>query len=267
MGRIIVASPTASQRRDLRVALERDSHEVIEACTTACVIDEIRNERSDVLILDSDAVEGDVYPLCRAVRSQSDAGIIVLIRDGMEHVRIDALNAGADDYLPQRFVTAELLARVRAVMRRLRGNSPADEHVRLPDRAINLQSHKIHGPGDKVSHLTPKECLVLEHLISRMNHPVTNRELALTLWSRADGGDFEYVRTVISDLRRKIEPNPTRPQYLVTQRSVGYRFTLPASAPAARQCRTDSRAMAQSEGALVAPDSVRSSYATDSRIL
>jgi len=262
MGRILVASPAASQRRDLRAALEREGHSVTEAFSSAQAIEEIRIEHSDVVILDSDAGTGDVYAACRAIRSQTDAGIIVLIRDGMEQVRIDVLNAGADDYLPERFVFAELLARVRAVMRRLRGINPADEQVRLEDRAINLRSHKIRGPGDRVSHLTPKERLVLEHLLSRVNHPVTNRELAQAVWSRTDSGDFEYVRIVISDLRRKLEPNPGRPQYLVTQRSVGYRFMLPAAAPAGPRDRSDTRATVPSADTAAGRDSVRSSFVT-----
>lgn len=266
MGRIIVASPAASQRRDLRAALEREGHSVTEACGSAHAIEEIGNEHCDVVILDSAAGTGDVYAACREVRAQTDAGIIVLVRDGMDQVRIDVLNAGADDYLPERFVIAELLARVRAVMRRLRGSYPADLQVRLGDRAINLRSHKIQGPGDRVSHLTPKEHLVLEHLLSRVNHPVTNRELAHAVWSRGDSGDFEYVRIVISDLRRKLEPNPGCPQYLVTQRGVGYRFMVPASAPADSRGKSDSRARVPSAGTAAGRDLARSSFAADSQI-
>ena len=227
MASILVAGVNASNRRDFRAGLEREGHLVVELTHPGGAPAALRQTPCDLLILDLAADASDVYSLCRTIRSGSDAGIIVMIRNGSEHARVDALNAGADDYLEEPFVPAELLARVRAVVRRLRAAKPAGDLVMLHDRAINLHSHKVEGPGDRVSHLTPKERLVLEHLIARANQPVSNLELSQAVWQRGGSGDFEYVRIVISDLRRKIEPTPGRPQYLVTQRAVGYTFTLP----------------------------------------
>jgi two-component system KDP operon response regulator KdpE len=227
MAKILIAGTNASNRRDFRASLEREGHCVLEAAHPDSAAEALRQNPCNLLVLDLAANASDVYSLCRAIRSHSEVGIIVLIRNGVEHARVDALNAGADDYLVEPFVLAELLARVRAVMRRLCAAKPAGEQVVLDDRAINLSSHKVEGPGDRISHLTPKERLVLEHLIARANQPVSNLELSQAVWQRGGSGDFEYVRIVISDLRRKIEPNPARPQYLVTQRAVGYTFTLP----------------------------------------
>lgn len=238
MGRILVAAESEQQRRDLRIALECEGHAVTEAAAANDVVEQTRSAYHDVLILDSEIREADPYAVCRAIRSTSEIGIILLIRDASEQCRIDALNAGADDYMPVRFVLAELLARVRAIMRRVRHSVEQAGQIALQDRAIDLRSHKVQGPGDQVTHLTPKEFLVLKYLIARADKPVNHRELAQTVWHRDGSGDLEYVRIVISQLRRKLEPDFNSPQYILTERSVGYRFTMAAHG-------SDIQAMAQ----------------------
>jgi two-component system KDP operon response regulator KdpE len=248
VGRIIVASRTAQQRKDLRIALERDGHMVAEAATTAQTIAEARTGDHDVIILDSNIDGSDSHNVCREIRPLSGVGIIVLLRSPGEHCRIDALNAGADDYLPEPFVLAELLARVRAIMRRVRRPEQTQDQIILDDRVIDLRSHKIEGPGSLITHLTPKEFLVLKCLIERDGELVTNRDLAQTVWNRDGCGDVEYVRIVISQLRRKLEPDHSRPTYIITERPRGYRFKLPALAGRqnhAPACESDSQAMVQ----------------------
>ena len=251
MGRILIASSATPRRRDLRVALEAERHIVTDAATAAQAIDESRSGSHDVLIVDSEIVGSDLYSVCRAIRPQSDLGIVALIGTGMEQARIDALNAGADDYLADPFVYAELRARIRAILRRV--GRPAEKQCRviLEDRAIDLRTHKIQGPGRQVTPLTPKEFLVLQYLIARGDKPVSNRDLAQTVWQRDGSGDVEYVRVVISQLRRKLERDHNRPNYIVTERAVGYRFKIPCLAvPQSPEYRspaykTGSQAMAQ----------------------
>jgi two-component system KDP operon response regulator KdpE len=107
--------------------------------------------------------------------------------------------------------------------------SSVERHlVRLQDRAIDFQSHQIKGPDGRVAHLTPKECLVLQHLVTNANQALTPRRLAQTVWQRDGSGQIEYVRIVVKQLRRKLEPDPDNPRYILTQRSVGYQFQMPA---------------------------------------
>ena len=226
-GRILVASNGAEKRRELRIALELEGHDVTEAKTADQTMEEAFAGLHDVLILDSGIDGIGPYELCRTIRPKSELGIILLNRDESGQGRIDALNAGADDYVPARFILTELLARVRALLRRVTGSSENRRQVVLQDRSIDFQSYKIKGPGERIAHLTPKECLVLRHLVSHVNQPLTARSLAQTVWQRDGSGQIEYVRIVVKQLRRKLEPDPNNPRYILTQRSVGYQFQMP----------------------------------------
>ena len=226
-GRVLVASSGVELRKELRIALEFEGHLVVEAETASQTIEETFSGGHDVLILDAALDRVGPCELCRAIRPKSDLGIIMVSQDDSGQSRIDALNAGADDYVPDRVVLAELLARVRAILRRVMRSS--ERHlVRLHDRAIDFQSHEIKGPDGRVAHLTPKECLVLRHLVTNANRPLTPRRLAQTVWQRDGSGQLEYVRIVVKQLRRKVEPDPDNPRYILTQRSVGYQFQMPA---------------------------------------
>jgi two-component system, OmpR family, KDP operon response regulator KdpE len=228
-GRILVASSGAEMRRELRTGLEFEGHLVAEAETARQTIEETSSGLHDVLLLDS-ALNGagiGPYELCRAIRPKSDLGIILLSRDQSGQGRIDALNAGADDLVPDRFIFAELLARVRAILRRVTHPAGSRPRIVLEDRAIDFQSHQIQGPDGRITHLTPKECQVLRHLVSHANQTLTPQSLAQTIWQRDGSGQIEYVRIVVKQLRRKLEPDPNNPRYILTQRSAGYQFQLP----------------------------------------
>jgi two-component system KDP operon response regulator KdpE len=225
--RILVASSGLEMRKELRSALEFEGHLVVEAVTACQTIEETSSGLHDVLLLDSALDGSGPYELCRAIRPKSDLGIILLSRDHSAQGRIDALNAGADDYVPDRFVFAELLARVRAILRRVTLSAGNRPRIVLGDRAIDFQSHQIQGPGGRIAHLTPKECLVLQHLVSHANKTLTPQSLAQTVWQRDGSGQIEYVRIVVKQLRRKLEPDPENPRYILTQRSVGYQFQMP----------------------------------------
>lgn len=165
--------------------------------------------------------------LCRRIRLKSDLGIIVLAGHDTTQGRIDAWNAGADDFLSSPFVYRELLARVRALLRRVTRFDDEGPEIVLQDRAIDLQSRQIRGPGSRLSHLTPKEFLVLQFLVTHPNMPIKRRGLAQAAWQEDGGRNAENLRLVIRQLRRKLEPDPHDPRYILSERSVGYRFHMP----------------------------------------
>jgi len=235
MGRILIVDGDPCRRSGLRSAMESEGHLVAEVVDTDNLPERCRSGEWDLLIMDIGA-EGCAR--CRLIRGMSEVGILVLMRDGSSQSRIDVLNAGADDYLCESFVSAELHARVRAILRRIGSRGETQRQVLLEDRAIDLGSHKIKGPGNRSTHLTPKEYLVLKCLMARADEPVHHRDLAQTLGQRDGSGDIENVRTLIGQLRRKIEPDYNSPRYILTERLVGYRFAAAAD-------KSDSQAMAR----------------------
>jgi two-component system KDP operon response regulator KdpE len=223
--RILVATNNPQQRVELRAALEFEGHDVEEAATAAEAVHKACAH--DALVMES-VVEGiAAHGLCRAIRRQSKLGIIVWGAEART-TAIDLLNAGADDFIPAPFVLAELLARVRAILRRVPRSIQKNQQIVLQDRAIDLTSHRIKGPGDREIRLTPKEFLVLRQLVSNANQLLTHQNLAQSVWQRDAVGEVEYMRIVIKQLRRKIEPDPDNPRYILTERSAGYRFELPS---------------------------------------
>ena len=226
--RIIVAGSPDPRLMQLKTVLESDGHRVAATGNPSQTIHETAGGRHDVLILDSCIKGVCEYDLCRTIRPKSDLGIILLIRDNDGQSKIDALEAGADDYLATPFVPAELLARVRALLRRVAPAGARKPKLVLSDRMVDLQSHQVVGPASRVAHLTPKEFNVLRYLMSHANRPVSHQMLARAVWRRDYYGDFEYIRVVIAQLRRKLEPNPESPQYIVTDRSSGYRLQIPS---------------------------------------
>jgi DNA-binding response OmpR family regulator len=228
--RILIANGNQEDRKDLRLALELDGYQVMEAATNADAADAVTSDLHDVVIMDT--LPGDslaVCEACRATRAASDVGIIVIHRDTNVANSIDLLNAGADDYVRVPYAISELRARVRALLRRAARTSAERPPIVLHDRTINLSAHEIQGPDGRISHLTPKEFRVLQCLVAQPNMPKTHHSLAQSVWQRDGKGEVEYMRVVIRQLRRKLEPDPDNPRYIVTERSVGYRFDMPAA--------------------------------------
>jgi two-component system KDP operon response regulator KdpE len=229
-GRILVAGRDAEEREELRIVLELEGHQVAETETVDQTLQEISRGRHHLLILASRFEGMEPHTLCRRIRLESDLGIIFMAGDDTTQGRIDAWNAGADDYLSSPFVYRELLARVRAVLRRVARFDEEGPELILQDRAIDLQSHQVRGPGSRVSRLTPKEFLVLQFLVAHANMPFTHKNLAQTAWQQDGGSKAEYMRSVIRHLRQKLEPDPGHPRYILSERSVGYRFQMPQPA-------------------------------------
>src|SRR5579863_486002 len=179
----------ASKNTELRAALELEGNVVSEAVSGAETVRLALTGRYDVLIIDSVGDGIAAHELCRTIRPQSKLGIIVC-GGQLGSSAIDSLNAGADDYIPAPFVQAELLARVRAISRRLVCPSEQNQQIMLLDRAIDLGSHRIKGPGDREIRLTPKEFQVLEHLISNANKLLTHQSLTKSVWHRDASGEI-----------------------------------------------------------------------------
>jgi two-component system KDP operon response regulator KdpE len=163
---------------------------------------------------------------CREIRAVSEVAIIVLsVRDG-EKDKIAALDAGADDYLTKPFSVNELLARIRANLRRS-GQAEQDQAPFVSeDLTVDFSARQVVANGKPVR-LTPKEFELLHFLISNANKPVPHRKLLQTLWGPDYGEEVEYLRVFVSQLRKKIEADPAHPRYIVTEPWVGYRFAAP----------------------------------------
>jgi two-component system KDP operon response regulator KdpE len=223
-----VACSSTERRQELRRTLEFEGHEVTEAPNAFQAIQEACSDLYDLLLVDGTVDGAAALALCRAIRPESTLGILVLGRDSAGAV--DALNAGADDYVSSPFVMAELAARVRSILRRVAPRQVPRQIV-LDDRLLDLEARRITGPGLRVSRLTPKEFLVLNSLLAHANTLRTYENLAQTVWRDVGHGELECLRTVVNRLRLKIEPDPKRPRYILTERSVGYQFRLPDRSP------------------------------------
>ena len=161
--------------------------------------------------------------LCRRLRATSDVPIIVLSVRGEEQTKVQALDAGADDYVTKPFGMDELLARIRAALRRQPATDSRSQMLEAGDFRIDLEAHTITQSGKEI-HLTPKEFDLMVHLVRNAGKVLTHRALLGAVW----GGDYteqnEYLRVFIGQLRKKIEPDPSEPRYILTEPWIGYRF-------------------------------------------
>jgi two-component system, OmpR family, KDP operon response regulator KdpE len=163
---------------------------------------------------------------CRAIRGGSDAAIIMLTVRNTEQDKVDALDAGADDYVIKPFNTRELLARIRAALRRLPltpDSGPA--LIRTGDIEIDLAARRLTVRGQPVR-LTPKEFDLLNYFVHNPNVPIPHTKLLQAVWGPDYGDQVEYLRVFVNQLRKKIEPQPSKPRFILTEPWVGYRFNL-----------------------------------------
>ena len=224
--RIIVAGSPHAGLSQLGPFLKLAGHRVAEVGSAAQAIRETAAGMHDVLIVAPDLTGMCRYDFCRTIRPKSNLGIILLIQNDDRQTKIDALEAGADDYMIAPFQPEELLARVRALLRRVAHAGSLKPKLILSGRTVDMHTHEVTGPGSDAAHLTPKEFDVLQYLLDHANKSVSNQELARAVWRRDCSGDFEYLRIVIGQLRRKLEPNPDSPRHIVTHRSRGYRLSM-----------------------------------------
>lgn len=223
--RILLAEDEAALRDFVSRNLRARGFEVFEASNGLEAIALWEREDPHLLILDIMMPRMDGLEVCRRVREHSAVPIIVLTALDAESDKVTALDLGADDYLTKPFGVEELLARVRAVLRRTgwEGVLPAGGIKHFGDLEIDLEGHLVRLRGTEVR-LSPTEFSVLKQLITNAGKVLTHRMLLQSIWGPEYGGEAEYLRVYINRLRQKLEPDPASPRYLLTEPGVGYRF-------------------------------------------
>jgi two-component system, OmpR family, KDP operon response regulator KdpE len=220
---VVVIEDEAQIRRFVQIALESDGCQVHAAETARRGTVDCGTRRPDLVILDLGLPDGDGMDLIRELRTWSDVPIIVLSARTAEHDKVAALDAGADDYLTKPFGAGELLARVRAQLRRHRGAAAADAQVQFGDVRVDLGRRLVTRSGESV-HLTPIEYRLLAFLVAHPDRVLTHRQVLKAVWGPAHVADTHYTRIYLAQLRRKLEGDPARPRHLLTETGVGYRF-------------------------------------------
>jgi two-component system KDP operon response regulator KdpE len=222
--RILVVEDEPDIRRFVRISLETEGHEVHEAPTLQRGLIEAGSRRPDLAIVDLGLPDGDGVDLIRDLRTWSTAAVIVLSARSGEADKVAALDAGADDYLVKPFGAAELLARVRAQLRRqARTSASAEPVLRFGQVSVDLARRVVERDGSPL-HLTPIEYRLLTHLSSQPDRVITHQQLLKAVWGPGHAQDTHYVRVHMANLRKKVEDDPSMPRYLLTEAGIGYRF-------------------------------------------
>jgi two-component system, OmpR family, KDP operon response regulator KdpE len=222
--RVLVVDDEYAIRRYLRTSLTAQGFAVYEAADGKEALNAVVATRPDIIILDLGLPDFDGIEVTRRLREWSQIPIIILSVREAEQDKIAALDAGADDYLTKPFGTGELMARMRVVMRRLTGKS--DEPILQVDNLkMDLSRHLVTVNENQIS-LTPTEYEILRLLMQIAGKVLTHRQLLRQVWGTAYESDLHILRVNISNLRRKIEPDPARPHYLLTEPGVGYRIRV-----------------------------------------
>jgi two-component system KDP operon response regulator KdpE len=217
-------------RRAMKATLTARGYEVSDSRTGEEALDRMRAEPYDLVLLDMNMPGTGGIETCRIIRSSSDIAIIMLTVNNTEKDKVEALDAGADDYVTKPFSTPELLARIRASLRRM-PQAPDDaglQQLKLQGVEIDLSSRQV-GVRGRMARLTAKEFDLLSYFLSRPNKTIAHRELLQAVWGPDYGDELEYLRVFVNRLRKKIEPDPSKPRFLVTDAWAGYRFHLPRS--------------------------------------
>ena len=226
-GRILVVDDDPQIRRVLRMGLVAQGYESSDATGGEEALEKMRAGKFDLVLLDMNMPGMGGLETCRNIRSSSTAAIIMLTVRDAESDKVGALDAGADDYVVKPFRMPELLARVRAALRRIpEAPGTLPEVIRLEDLEIHFAKRRV-VIQDREVRLTPKEFDLLSYLIAHPNIPIPHARLLQVVWGPDYGNEVEYLRVFITQLRKKTEPNPSKPKYLLTEPWVGYRFHLP----------------------------------------
>ena len=226
-GRILVIDDEPQIRRIMRETLISAGYEVDDAKNGEDGLLKVREFRPDLVLLDINMPDMGGIEVCRAIRTDSNIAIIMLTVRKSENDKVAALDAGADDFVTKPFSTPELLARVRAALRRVPLAQASSTRLQFDELTIDFAARTV-TRGSTTSHLTPKELDLLRYLIQRPNEAVSHRELLQAVWGPDYGDQVDYLRAVIKNLRKKIETNPENPQYIKTEPWVGYRFNTSA---------------------------------------
>ncbi len=225
MSRVLVVDDELPMRRTLDIGLRARGYDVDLAATGEEALTVAARTHPDVVILDLGLPGIDGIQVAQALRGWTEIPIIVLSARGSESVKVAALDAGADDYVTKPFGMDELLARLRAALRR---SHPAEELpvVQTADFTVDLAAKRVTGGSGEIR-LTPTEWQVVEVLVRHRGRLVTQAQLLRDVWGPTYHDETHYLRVYLSQLRRKLEPDPSHPRYFITEPGMGYRFVLP----------------------------------------
>lgn len=232
---VLVVDDESPLRKALRGSLSASGFTVEEARSGEEAVNAVQQTSFDVVLLDMNMPGIGGLEACRRIRDlRPNAGIVMVTVRDAEDDKVSALEAGADDYVTKPFQLRELIARLRAVLRRTQlGGAKEDEEVlRVGDLVVNRKRRSLMRSG-KAVRLSPKEFDLLALMMQNKDLPLTHVKMLRTIWGPEYGGELEYLRTYIRMLRKKIEDNPDKPVYIVTEPWVGYRFCDPQDSEAA----------------------------------
>jgi two-component system, OmpR family, KDP operon response regulator KdpE len=221
--RVLVVDDEPQIVRGLRVILTNAGYQVEEATTKREALDAVSVRPPDAIVLDLVLPDGDGIEVCTDIRRWSQVPIVVLSAVGDERQKVRALDAGADDYVTKPFGSEELLARMRAVLRRK--SDEGDSAVRVGELEIDLADRAVRRDGEQL-HLTPIEFDLLSQLAEHPGRLVTHRQLLQEVWGPGYEDETHYLRVHFAHVRAKIEPDPSNPRYVITEPGIGYRLRV-----------------------------------------
>ncbi|HUJ39335.1 MAG TPA: response regulator transcription factor [Candidatus Acidoferrales bacterium] len=230
--KILVVDDAPQVRRVMKTSLSGQGYTVFEAKDGEEALERLREAPPDLVLLDVNMPRMDGLEACREIRRSSQVPIIMLTVRDAERDKVAALDAGADDYVVKPFGMPELLARIRAALRRTAHGEDPPALV-TSEMTIDFAARRVTVRGGTV-HLTPKEFELLRQLVAGQGKPLTHRRLLQSVWGPDYGDETEYLRVVINQLRKKLEADPAHPRYILTEPWVGYRFEAPQTAAPVR---------------------------------
>ena len=223
MNRVLVVDDDPQLRRALRITLRAAGFEVVTAADGRTALDEATGAPPDVVVLDLGLPDLDGTAVLAGLRPWFTGPVLVLSARADSQDKVRALDAGADDYVTKPFDTPELLARLRAALRR--GSAAAEEPIVRTDHfVVDLAARQVTVTG-QVVRLTPTEWALLTELVRAPGRLIAQRQLLQSVWGPAYQKETNYLRVYLAQLRRKLEPDPAHPRYLLTEPGMGYRFT------------------------------------------
>jgi len=222
---ILIVDDEPQIRRVMRTTLSSHGYAVVEAASGEEALEKLRAVRPDLIVLDVNMPGISGLETCAEIRTSSDVPIIMLTIRNSERDKVQALDAGADDYVVKPFGVQELMARIRAALRRSAPGDATPAFVR-DDLKIDFDKRVVTVKNNPVR-LTPKEFELLRHLVANQGKTLGHRRLLQAVWGPDYGEETEYLRVFINQLRKKIEPDRHKPRYILTEPWVGYRFDPP----------------------------------------
>lgn len=222
-GRILVVDDDPQIRRIMRTTLIGAGYEVDDAKNGEEGLEKVRQFRPDLVLLDINMPGMGGLAACREIRSDANIAVIMLTVRDSERDKVEALDAGADDFVTKPFSTPELLARIRAALRRVPVSQSSPGRIRVGRLMIDFVGRSVTN-GTATAHLTPKELDLLRYLTQHANEAVAHRELLQAVWGPDYGEQVDYLRVFIKNLRRKLEADPEHPEFITTEPWIGYRF-------------------------------------------